>query len=62
MKAGFAPLPESRPVSLLKAREFHCRWPMDGDEFRFCGALQAEGNTSYCEAHTMMSWGSASRP
>lgn len=55
-KRGFGPLPDSRPVSLVNVRSYHCRWPIDGEDFRFCGAVQAEGRTSYCAAHTAMAW------
>lgn len=55
----FAPLPESRPVRLMKAERCQCRWPL-GDprakEFRFCGAESIIGS-SYCLAHKRMSRG-----
>jgi GcrA cell cycle regulator len=53
---AFGPLPESRPVALTEAREFHCRWPIDGDEFHFCGAIR-EKHSSYCSNHVRLSLG-----
>lgn len=40
----------SQPVSLFECKPIHCRWPLPGDEFRFCGAIKVEGH-SYCKAH-----------
>ena len=40
----------SRPVSLFECKPADCRWPLPGDEFRFCGAEKVNGY-SYCKDH-----------
>lgn len=52
----YVPIPESDPVSLMKAKPHQCRWPVGENPFRFCGA-DAVVKSSYCEAHKLRSRG-----
>jgi GcrA cell cycle regulator len=42
--------PKPRRLTLLQLREHHCRWPIEDNPFRFCGAYRQSGET-YCAYH-----------
>jgi GcrA cell cycle regulator len=42
--------PKPRRLTLLQLREHHCRWPVEDNPFRFCGAYRSSGET-YCAYH-----------
>ena len=44
------PPPKPRRLTLLQLREHHCRWPVEDNPFRFCGAYRQSG-ASYCRYH-----------
>jgi GcrA cell cycle regulator len=45
--------PKPRRLTLLQLREHHCRWPVEDNPFRFCGAYRQSGET-YCAYHRDM--------
>jgi GcrA cell cycle regulator len=42
--------PKPRRLTLLQLGERHCRWPIEDNPFRFCGAYRSSGET-YCAYH-----------
>ena len=42
--------PKPRRLTLLQLADHHCRWPVEDNPFRFCGAYRQSGDP-YCRYH-----------
>jgi hypothetical protein len=57
----YEPLPVSKTIDGMLLIEIgalqnrHCRWPVDGDEVRYCGLNRPEGK-AYCPAHHALAY------